>query len=50
MFSGQAFNETLSAFLTANKEGFHLADVSAAPLAKLLYERHLGSLPDDRDT
>ena len=34
MFSGQAFNETLSAFLTANKEGFHLADVSAAPLAQ----------------
>ena len=32
--SGQAFNETLSAFLTANKEGFHLADVSAAPLAQ----------------
>ena len=27
------FNETLNAFLTANKEGFHLADVSAAPLA-----------------
>ena len=31
---GQTFNETINAFLTANKEGFHLADVNAAPLAQ----------------
>lgn len=34
MSAGQAVNETLAAFLTANREGFHLADVSAAPLAQ----------------
>ena len=32
--TGQTFNETINAFLTANKEGFHLADVAAAPLAQ----------------
>ncbi|KAK6052494.1 kinase domain protein [Cooperia oncophora] len=33
-FAGETFNETLQAFLTANRDGFHLMDVEAAPLMK----------------
>ncbi|KJH51815.1 kinase domain protein [Dictyocaulus viviparus] len=32
--AGETFNETLQAFLTANRDGFHLMDVDAAPLMK----------------
>uniref|UniRef100_A0A914WQZ9 Ribosomal protein S6 kinase n=1 Tax=Plectus sambesii TaxID=2011161 RepID=A0A914WQZ9_9BILA len=30
--AGHTFNETLNAFLTANREGFHLMEVTAAPM------------------
>uniref|UniRef100_A0A8R1U7Z8 Ribosomal protein S6 kinase n=1 Tax=Pristionchus pacificus TaxID=54126 RepID=A0A8R1U7Z8_PRIPA len=33
-FAGETFNATLEAFLIANREGFHLLDVQAAPLLK----------------
>ncbi|KAL6731555.1 hypothetical protein Aduo_002406 [Ancylostoma duodenale] len=33
-FAGETFNETLQAFLTANRDGFHLMEVDAAPLMK----------------
>ncbi|CAJ0949131.1 unnamed protein product, partial [Mesorhabditis belari] len=33
-FADQNFNETLQAFLSANRDGFHLLDVAAAPLLK----------------
>uniref|UniRef100_A0A1I7WFS7 Protein kinase domain-containing protein n=1 Tax=Heterorhabditis bacteriophora TaxID=37862 RepID=A0A1I7WFS7_HETBA len=33
-FAGETFNETLQAFLTANRDGFHLMEVTAAPLMK----------------
>ncbi|KAJ1354608.1 putative ribosomal protein S6 kinase alpha-2 [Parelaphostrongylus tenuis] len=33
-FAGETFNETLQAFLTANRDGFYLMDVDAAPLMK----------------
>ncbi|KIH47110.1 hypothetical protein ANCDUO_22834 [Ancylostoma duodenale] len=33
-FIGETFNETLQAFLTANRDGFHLMEVDAAPLMK----------------
>lgn len=32
--TGETFNATLEAFLIANREGFHLLDVQAAPLLK----------------
>lgn len=31
-FSEETFNETINAFLNANREGFHLMEVAAAPL------------------
>lgn len=33
-FLDETFNETLRAFLHANRDGFHLLDVAAAPLMK----------------
>lgn len=33
--AGQTFNETLYAFLAANRDGFQLMDVTAAPLLKV---------------
>uniref|UniRef100_A0A158PC10 Protein kinase domain-containing protein n=1 Tax=Angiostrongylus cantonensis TaxID=6313 RepID=A0A158PC10_ANGCA len=34
LINGETFNETLQAFLTANRDGFYLMDVDAAPLMK----------------
>lgn len=31
-FSAETFNETMNAFLIANRDGFHLMEVTAAPL------------------
>ncbi|CAI4223181.1 unnamed protein product [Auanema sp. JU1783] len=46
--AGEAFNETLQAFLNANREGFHLLDVEAAPL--LQKRRGLKRQGGEKDT
>ena len=46
-FSDETFNETLRAFLHANRDGFHLLDVAAAPLMK---RRGIKRQSGDKDT